>query len=188
MPVSLHSGELHILHIDAKPTARSYDGHDWEWTQESGAALGLECDAGTCVVTNIPANSVHTVTLHTAPEVAAPEKASRFLVQATFGPTRATLQSFDASDAGITSWIGRQMALPPTLHREYYRRRANPRQATALPTGGLRAACEAGSRWHRMAFSRADEGKTLQVGSTASGGDALRLELRIDGELRTAAR
>ena len=84
MPVSLHSGELHILHIDAKPTARSYDGHDWEWTQESGAALGLECDAGTCVVTNIPDNSVHTVTLHTAPEVAAPEKASRVHTPSTY--------------------------------------------------------------------------------------------------------
>ena len=84
MPVSLHSGELHILHIDAKPTARSYDGHDWEWTQESGAELGLECDAGTCVVTNIPDNSVHTVTLHTAPEVAAPEKASRVHTPSTY--------------------------------------------------------------------------------------------------------
>ena len=176
-------GTLRVLHADGWPVARSYDGHGWERTQ-GGATLHLACDAGVACAVTVPASSVYNITLHEAPAVDALQKASRFLVQATFGPTRATLQSLDATtDAGVAKWIDAQIALPPTLHREYYRRRANPRQFTARPTGGLRAACEAGSRWHRFAFSRAAEGKMLQVVSTPSGGAAL----SIDGELRTEA-
>lgn len=176
-------GTLRVLHTDGWPVARSYDGHGWERTQ-GGTTLDLACDAGVACAVTVPASSVYNITLHEAPAVDALQKASRFLVQATFGPTRATLQSVDATtDAGIAKWIDAQIALPPTLHREYFRRRVNPRQFTARPTGGLRAACEAGSRWHRFAFSRAAEGKMLQVVSTPSGGAAL----SIDGELRTEA-
>ena len=175
-------GTLRVLHADGWPVARSYDGHGWERTQ-GGTTLDLACDAGVACAVTVPASSVYNITLHEAPAVDALQKASRFLVQATFGPTRATLQSVDATtDAGIAKWIDAQIALPPTLHREYFRRRVNPRQFTARP-GGLRAACEAGSRWHRFAFSRAAEGKMLQVVSTPSGGAAL----SIDGELRTEA-
>ena len=174
-------GTLRVLYTDGRPRARSYDGHVWERTH-GGATLDLACDAGLLCTVTIPASSVYHITLDVAPAVDALQKASRFLVQTTFGPTRATLQSVDATtDAGITKWIDDQMALPPTLHREYFRRRANPRQFTARPTGGLRAACAAGSRWHRFAFSRADEGKVLQVVSTPSG----RAALSIDGDLRT---
>ena len=174
-------GTLHVLYTDGWPVARSYDGHGWERTQ-GGATLDLAC-AGTCWAT-IPKDSVYSVTSYEAPAVDALQKASRFLVQATFGPTRATLQSVDATnETGIANWINDQIALPPTLHREYFRRRANPRQFTARPTGGLRAACETGSRWHRFAFNRAAEGKMLQVVSTPSG----RAALSIDGELRTEA-
>ena len=176
-------GTLRVLHTDGRPVARSYDGHDWERTQ-GVALLDLVCAAGLACAVKIPASSVYHITHDVAPAVDALQKASRFLAQTTFGPTRATLQSVDATtDAGVTKWIDDQMALPPMLHREYFRRRANPRQFTARPTGGLRAACAAGSRWHRFAFSRAEEGKVLEVVSTPSGGAAL----SIDGELRTEA-
>ena len=176
-------GTLRVLHTDGRPVARSYDGHDWERTQ-GVALLDLVCAAGLACAVKIPASSVYHITHDVAPAVDALQKASRFLAQTTFGPTRATLQSVDATtDAGVTKWIDDQMALPPTLHREYFRRRANPRQFTARPTGGLRAACAAGSRWHRFAFSRAEEGKVLEVVSTPSGGAVL----SIDGEVRTEA-
>ena len=177
------AGSVRVLHVDSKPVARSYDGLDWERTQ-GGATLGIDCSGGACQA-RISTGSAYTITSHEVPienTLTPLHKASRFLTQATFGPTRATLQSVDATTgAGVTQWIHHQMALPPTLHREYFRRRANPRLFMARPIGSIRSACTAGSRWHRFAFSRNDEGKTLQVVAKEGSGAAL----YIDGELRT---
>ena len=58
---------------------------------------------------------------------------SRFLLQATFGPTQAAVNALGASLSGASretafeDWIAAQMALPAQLHRAYYRQRANPR-------------------------------------------------------------
>ena len=167
------SGSVRVLHVDSKPVARSYDGLDWERTQ-GGATLDIDCSGGACQA-DISTNSVYNITSHEVPRtITSLQKASRFLVQATFGPTRATLESVDATTgAGFTKWIEDQMALPPTLHREYYRRRANPRLFTARNAGGVRAPCQAGSRWHLFSFNRADEGKKLRVNKAV---------LRIEGE------
>jgi len=94
--------------------------------------------------------------------------AARFLIHTTFGPTRqevtnltAWLGSASASSspsvaggsgaegagaggsavAVFEQWIRAQMALPPSLHRAFYRKRANPR-----PEDNGRMACEVGSR------------------------------------------
>ena len=68
--------------------------------------------------------------------------ASKLLVQATFGPTRATVDALasaisasvgDAvgsqalSEGPLREWVHEQMQLPPTLHRAYYRSRSSPR-------------------------------------------------------------
>ena len=96
--------------------------------------------------------------------------AARFLIHTTFGPTRQELTNLTAwlgsassspsgaaGSAGVVGsvaggsgaavfeqWIRAQMALPPSLHRAFYRTRANPR-----PEDNGRMACEVGSRWHR---------------------------------------
>jgi uncharacterized protein (DUF1800 family) len=44
-----------------------------------------------------------------------PQDASRFLTQATFGPTQATISALTAQ--GYNSWINEQMAMPASLHR-----------------------------------------------------------------------
>ena len=89
--------------------------------------------------------------------------AARFLMHTTFGPTRQELTNLTAwlgsassspSVAGAVGsgaagseavvfeqWIRAQMALPPSLHRAFYRTRANPR-----PEDNGRMACEVGSR------------------------------------------
>ena len=181
------NGTLHVLHIDSKPAARSYDGHPWEKTQ-GGERLDLACDAaGTCVAT-IATSRNYSITLHEPQLMNELQRASRFLVQATFGPTLATLQNVK-TPARITKWIDDQMELSPTLHRQYYRRRVNPRftassGAQVAATGGSRAPCEASSRWHRMAFNRADEGKQLEVKKRGVQPDRAAF-LSIDGELRT---
>ena len=45
----------------------------------------------------------------------------------------------DREKADVRTWIDTQMAIPATLHRAYYRKRANPRlPQTAPQTGGPR--------------------------------------------------
>ena len=88
--------------------------------------------------------------------------AARFLIHTTFGPTRQEVTNLTAwlgsasasssvaggsgaggSGAGgsevavFEQWIRAQMALPPSLHRAFYRTRANPR-----PADNGRMACE----------------------------------------------
>ena len=107
-------------------------------------------------------------------------------MQATFGPTRASIKEVDATTTeGVQSWISAQMQLQPSLHRAYYRERANPRAFTKTPTGALRPACEAGSRWHSFAFTRSDEGKQLAVSVLISSATRSGLALHIGGLLRT---
>jgi hypothetical protein len=82
------------------------------------------------------------------------------------------------------------MALSATLHRSYFRARANPRypqgtggRVTAtLPIGGLRLACDAGSRWSRFALFKDDVGRSI---TTTPGSVAGTTALIIDGEQRT---
>ena len=175
------SGTLHVLLLGSKPVARSYDGHAWERTQ-GGATMDLRCEQGASCVATIAEGTPYKIESHDGPSRSAAEQASRFLVQATFGPTRASMEEVDATTTeGVQSWISAQMELPPSLHRVYYRERANPRAFTKTPTGGLRSVCEAGSRWHSFAFTRSDEGKQMAVSSATHGGFAL----RVGGLLRT---
>ena len=70
----------------------------------------------------------------------------------------------------LKTWIDDQMALPPTLHREYYRERVNPRIPRHWPTpvAGARPVCSAGSRWSRFAFNKADHGDELVVSAVST--------------------
>ena len=63
-------------------------------------------------------------------EVTAKRMASRFLLQATFGPTRTLLNGplgSDMSRSSVRAWIDEQMSLPATTLRAYMRRGTNPR-------------------------------------------------------------
>ena len=85
--------------------------------------------------------------------------------QATFGPTRESMAELGnrAASGELRTWIAEQMALPPTLHREHYRQRVNPREPGHFltPAAGMRPVCAAGSRWSRFAFNKADHGSEV---------------------------
>ena len=177
------TGTVHVLSLGAEPAARSYDSHDWELLQGGVGKLELSCSFGACVA-KIPDIYVHAIKSYDGMFASDARVASRFLLQASFGPSRASLRQLnDSTDAGIAAWIHEQMSLPPSLHRAYYRERANARQSTVMPTGGVRSPCAAGARWHRFAFTKHDEGRNVSVASTVGiyGGFAL----RVDGLLRT---
>ena len=94
---------------------------------------------------------------------------ARFLIQATFGPTRDAIDELDgpyAADYG--AWIDAQMDLPLSSHREFYRSRLNPRISGQQPlktvkVGAPKSPCSLGSRWLNFAFSRHDEGKAVKI-------------------------
>jgi len=80
-----------------------------------------------------------------------PGELSRFLMQATFGPTRESMQELNQTT--YEGWIRYQMGLPAEPLREYYRRRVNP------PTAELQSSrmpCEKGSRWANYVFRLSD--------------------------------
>jgi len=68
-----------------------------------------------------------------------------------------------ATHAAFGEWIQAQMDVPATLHREYWRKRANPRLDEHVPTGTIRSACSSGSRWVNYAITKEDVGSQLQV-------------------------
>jgi len=101
---------------------------------------------------------------------------ARFLMQASFGPTRSSLASLQ----GLTyeSWIHQQTQLRVESHREYYRQRVNPyfdRLSEAV--GSPRGPCVQGSRWHNYAFTFKDVGKRIAVEGSR--------RILIDGDFRT---
>ena len=66
------------------------------------------------------------------------------------------------------AWVLDQMAMSPTLHRAYFRERANPRADAGSLQGSVLNACGNGTRWHQFALTMEDEGKTLEM-NTESG-------------------
>jgi hypothetical protein len=97
--------------------------------------------------------------------------------------------AFGRSDA-IASWIEDQIAMPPTLHRVFYRRRVDPRPvAGGSVLGVVGSPCASGSRWHRWAFTLADERAAVDVEvpqpTVANPNpDVARTKLLVDGVVR----
>ena len=170
---------------------RSYDGHAWE-SSNIGSNI-FSCnrqDQCSIFVREEDGYTLHTygeydstAVLQGARKLAskrARNKAARFLIQATFGPTNGEIEELTSGNDTIRDWIQKQIILPPSLHREYFRKRANPRTIISSHPGRARRACEAGSRWIQFAFSGSDVGKDVRV---ASVGDFLIFE--VDGIGRT---
>jgi len=192
------------------PLARSYAAHEWEIMPAAGgsslAEIGL-CDTAACTLRvnlsklpQLEGSRVYAfrVRVH-RPDVAtvddgsmayAQRIASRFLGHSTFGPTRATIATLateyrgkplGSGMAALSEWTHAQMALPPSLHRAYWRRRANPRLATRVGTGTARSPCTLGARYHRHALTRQELGMQLVL-AAGEGGSRY---LYVGGVLRT---
>lgn len=158
---------------------RSYDGHAWEGTMPGALVFDCSVFDDACSVWLSATNDdddgdddgafYYRCDAKSVTALTDEQQLSRFLTQASFGPTRTSLTDIEALAANASVhaaagwWVAAQMTEPATLHREYYRKRANPRTPQAVVVGAVRGACEEGSRWHRHAFTRADTGKTIEV-------------------------
>lgn len=97
-------------------------------------------------------------------------KSSRFLMQATFGATMETIESFDSTNNGILDWIDSQIQIPYSSHREYYRARVNnPKFFNSLDQDPLSSVgrksnvCFQYSRWSNSVFNSLDIGQNLTL-------------------------
>jgi cullin-associated NEDD8-dissociated protein 1 len=183
--------------------ARSYDGRAWEGVmpQPIEPTCTGEGASSACSIT-VPANLAFRVVLldATATGLARDSRhaVSRLLRQGTYGPSIAGIEQFLAeygstNTSSVTKWVHDQIAMSPTLSREYYRHRVSPGYKgciVASHTSCSTAAaarqrivkpCDVGSRWLRNTFNSSDFGKPLGVAEGAAG----MLELRVDGLLRT---
>ena len=79
--------------------------------------------------------------------------ASRFLEQATFGPTRESINDL-ATNLDYEGWIVDQINTPHVTMREYYRKRTNPKYEFPYVLGAVGSGpCDLHSRWRRYAVS-----------------------------------
>ena len=160
----------------AKAVARSYGGHAWEGLlpvplQPSCTEGPTQCTIGASIWDGYRIDAVEWETPPTEADAAA-----RLLLQGTFGPTvdsiaaalaaagrdLATVSS-DADTEVARIWVANQMVEPPTLLREYYRRRTNTRVTYDPFSGPSMGPCDDGSRWSRHAFHTQDVGRIVEV-------------------------
>ena len=113
------------------PVARSYDGSDWEVTAGPFASIlsPPTCFNGKCTFEKLPepdsTQKKYVLTSYFHIGFGAQADAARLLEQATFGPTRATIDALAAVPSAdkYEAWVKDQIATPMTSHREYYRKR-----------------------------------------------------------------
>jgi hypothetical protein len=174
------SGKLDLLTLKrgGKYVARSHDGRDWEGVLPS--PISPACVEGRCGIEVSKEDAgLYTVERVEVPAISDEAQISRFLMQSTFGATRASIDELTSQYGGnVEQWMKAQVALPATLLRTYLRERTNPR---ARQGSDLRAACDAGSRWLAFTFDRMDVGKKLMVSAAQESG---RFSLVIDGVQR----
>lgn len=187
--------------------AWSYDGRPWE-RAPSALGLGLprgfpcdpECSQPTaCVFVPDGRFEYRVDRLHTSelPKASPESSGARFLQQASFGPSRASLDDFLAAHA-ITSlaemrgksvgkyadYIVEQMALNATSLRAYFRKRLNPSVVGRIALGSVIRPCDANARYSGYALGYHDTGALLRVVPDAELGG---FEVAVGGAVRTHA-
>lgn len=170
-----------------KPVFRSYNALKWEKSAGDYASLNPpDCfDGGFCNI-SLPLlrnGSRYQLTSFNAPSYTAKDEVARFLEQTTFGPTLADIATFDTANLQLSfaNWIKtQQTTVPPTSHREYFRRRLNTRYEFPSSIGPVTHPCQKGTRYRRFAISPKDYEKILTLEKS---GDFTKLIL--DGFVRT---
>ena len=162
------------------PVARSYQGHDWEvYAGEFSEKIQFDCGTA-CNTTTLPVLEVDqryelVSFTHSIPDT---DQIARFLEQATFGPTRRTIDAFP----GYVEWIKEQIALPYTSHRRSYRSRLNHRKTTTSNQGVATHPCKKGTRYRKYAFTDKDKKTLLEIRTDPV---TSRKVLLRDGQART---
>jgi len=155
------------------PIARSYGARStWEisaglFSNSATSGVTLDCITGEtyCDVTLPPLGSGQEYILESFTRPTVPTdgsssytteemSASRFLEQATFGPTRESINDLAGSNLDYEGWIVDQINTKHVTMREYYRKRTNPKYEFPYVLGAVGSSpCDLHSRWRRYAVS-----------------------------------
>ena len=166
------------------PVSRSYENHKWERVAGPYAeTLQINnCDTNGCDII-IPALSnldPHKFVLMTKEHsLSSKEEVSRFLMQATFGPTMSEINDFGSpTESNFEQWIHSQIDLNPTYHREFFRENAHTSMYEEKATSSTRPGdpCLNNSRWREYAFTADDNEKTFTVTQLSDGKFLLSVE------------
>jgi len=139
---------------------RSYDGRDFESSPPLFVSFTCdECNAGTPCVCTMKTPETKTCRIKSyeiaGGEPTAAQRAARFLLKTTFGPTQAEIDNFPATNK---EYFEAQVAKAVGSHRQYYRENSNDRKLSATASGDLVKPCDVKSRWSRYIFSNSDVG------------------------------
>ena len=151
------------------PLGRSYDANEWETLPPHFYSFTpLDSDTTMMDITDLEGNEVLHLFRFTH-SLSVEEQVSRFLAKVTFGPTKADITSFIGTGMTEASFIRQQMDLPPSYHREVYRRRANGMAVKHENAGIPDQACESDTRWRKNAFVNDDRRKSAVFTPTSGG-------------------
>jgi hypothetical protein len=131
-PLKPNAALIEMDSWDIVPIARSYLNYDWEPTAGPYAAklVVSSCDGNKCtlVIPSLPSTEANAIMVLMSYKysIDTQSEAARFLEQATFGPTRDSVEQLGVELwFNIPSWIQSQMdpyTVPLTSHRETFRR------------------------------------------------------------------
>lgn len=184
--------------------ARSYLGYEWESapplllpivcgnTIDSSRSVYKTSSADMSVVCNTvipePEFELYTYKIRVIHRQPLPNTyaASRFLTQTSFGATRALIDTFtgDEYSGDVASFLSAQMTEPATLHRAYFRERANPIKVVSPISAYARPACAPGSRWMKYAFDAIYSQQIVVVMDVLDSSPGM-ISLSIGGFIRT---
>ncbi len=175
---------------------RSYDGSDWETVAGFYDFVKYNCD----IVDNFCQVTVPEATLPNQifrlsrfrRSLSKRNNIARFLEQVTFGTKPDELEDLmkvSEMSANVQetyrNWLTEQIyQVPPTLHREFFRKHLLPRYANnrqPAREGEMSYPCQSGARWRRCSFTHRDLRKEVIITKTNAG----RYSLSVDGHLRT---
>ncbi len=171
--------------LNIVPVARSYSTFDWERVAGPYAASVQisDCVSETCTldIPNLPnLDEGKFILMSFTNNHSDKEQVSRFYHQATFGPTKKLIDSWNYSAASLssemTAWVKEQMdevQTPMTSHRAYFRKNLDRAAVFAggSPDGQLphndhyhpRHPCEKNARWREYSFTVDDYNVPLTV-------------------------
>ena len=150
------------------PYARSYSANDWEPSPgpKAAPASGIECNDSAACTVELPPLTSGSYVIMTKPTRAHSnrEKIARFLEATTFGTKMEEINALDTGNFGATeraAAVRAQIDLPKSSHREYFRRRANPKWDATTVNARSDHPCDPNSRWRNYAYIKHDVYDTI---------------------------
>jgi len=156
------------------PVARSYKTKNWDRVAgEYASALNFSCGEimvnGTLVEycnTTLPALSSSDQYFNITSfrnNRSRQEKYSSFLQMTTFGANKQTIEDLAIANEGYAAFVFDQVYnTSPTLHRAYFRDRADARAWTTNHMSLVSHPCAANSRWRQAAFTLKDRAQEIR--------------------------